>query len=132
VQALLSRAKSLGEVVQVEGELTRRQADLESLESQQHALAAQVSLSTVELTLRPRPAAHPLSASGHLGFLDGLRGGWNAFVAVVLVGLTVIGAVLPFAVVGGLLALITWRVLARRRPQGGPALPPSTPGPEAA
>ena len=35
VRALLAQAKTIGEIVQVEGELSRREADLESLEAQQ-------------------------------------------------------------------------------------------------
>lgn len=120
VQALLAKAKTLGEVVSVEGELTRRQADLESLESQQKALAAQIALSTVTLTLESR-SAPAAPAKAHLGFLSGLRSGWDAFVAIVLVGLTVLGAVLPFAAVTAVVGLVAWRIVAARRHLPPPA-----------
>ncbi|MGZ4466787.1 MAG: DUF4349 domain-containing protein, partial [Nocardioides sp.] len=50
IQALLARATTVGQVVQIEGELTSRQAALESLEGQAAALADQTSLATVTAT----------------------------------------------------------------------------------
>jgi hypothetical protein len=129
VQALLARAKTLGEVVSVESELTRRQADLESLESQRKALAAQTELATIVATFHATLPTTAALDKSHLGFLSGLENGWNAFVAVVLVALTVIGAALPFLVTAALLGLIAWRVYvsARRRGVATAAAPPLDP-----
>lgn len=120
VRALLDQADDLGEVVQVEGELTQRTADLESLQSRLAALEEQVELSTVTLRLhadddRIGPAAAP-------GFLDGLAAGWDAvLVSLRLVGVT-IGAVLPFTPLLLVVGLLVHRSLARRA-AGGPASP---------
>ena len=51
VRAILSRATRIGDVVAVEGELSRRVTELESLQARQRALAGQVELATVTLHL---------------------------------------------------------------------------------
>ncbi len=94
VTALLAEATNLGEVVQIEGELTRRTADLESLEARLAALEGQVELSTITVRLwtvgdEPRDA-------GALGFGDGLRNGWDAVTTVARVVAVTAGALLPF------------------------------------
>lgn len=123
VRALLGQAKTVGEVVQIESELSRREADLESLESQLAKLKDVTALATVEVDL-VGPAA-PAPSRENLGFLAGLRGGWDAFVQIVLVGLTVLGAVLPFlltlALIGGPVWLVARRLgFGRRAPAAEP------------
>ena len=51
VRVLLGQAKTIGEVVQVESELSRREADLESLEAQLAKLKDVTDLATIEVTL---------------------------------------------------------------------------------
>ena len=112
VRALLSQATDLGEVVQVEAELTKRTADLESLEARLAALTAQVDLAgiTLQLTANDSPAL----AGGALGFGDGLREGLDALRAVGRgVGVTA-GALLPWSPVLLVAGALLWR--ARRRP----------------
>lgn len=138
VRALMGRATVLGQVVQLEGELSRRQADLESLESQLATLRSSVERSTVTVRLLS-PAVLEASSSGS-GFAAGLTGGWSAFTRSVTGVLTAVGAVLPFAVLAVLVgAPVTWwlrrrRSLAHGRPAvaaqvtgspaaGGPAAP---------
>lgn len=118
IQELLKRAGSVAEVAQVEGELTRRQAELESLLARQKALSAQVSESPITVTLitpsmpTPSPVDDP-------GFLAGLKAGWTMFTGFVAVTLMVVGALLPFAVFFGVIGAAIWyvakRVAARRR-----------------
>ncbi len=126
VRVLLSRAETIGEVVQVEAELSRREADLESLEAQLARLKDVTELATIEVTLvsPDRSPTRPTKEEDDLGFLSGLRGGWNAFVAVLLVTLTVLGALVPFGVtaaVVGVPLLMLWR--SRRRPDPAPPAP---------
>ncbi|MFB9375363.1 DUF4349 domain-containing protein [Kineococcus gynurae] len=112
----LPEARTIADVLTVENELARRQADLEALQARQRVLADQVALSTVDVGFSPRAAVAAAAATDG-GFLDGLRAGWSALGRTVHVGGTVLGAVLPFAVpvaaVGGLL---WW--LRRRRTEG--------------
>jgi hypothetical protein len=120
VRTLLSRATTVGEVVRIESELSQRESDLESLQAQQKALAGLTDLATVAVTLvTPQHHVAPVQPVHHreLGFVAGLKGGWDAFAAAVTVALTVLGAVLPFLVLVllvGLPALAIWR--SRRAP----------------
>ncbi len=122
VRALLAQAKTIGEVVQVEAELSRREADLESLQAQLTRLEDVTSLATIDVRLvSPQPAPAPRVYDSGLGFLSGLRDGWDAFAGIVLVALTVLGAVVPFVAAGAVLSvplLLVWR--SRRRTPGAP------------
>jgi hypothetical protein len=115
VRALLSEAKTIGEVVQVEAELAKREADLESLQAQVARLEDVTEQATIEVSLVGPDAEAPVEEED-LGFLAGLRGGWDAFVQVILVGLTVLGAVLPFLLTGALIAVPAWLIFRPRRP----------------
>lgn len=123
VRALLDRAVTIGEVVQVESELTWRQAELESLQQRAATLADQVALATVRVRLEgPEPAS---AAAG--GFGSGLAGGWDALLASGRVTLIVLGAVLPFAAVLALpmVAALLWY---RRRHRGSAHQVPAASG----
>jgi hypothetical protein len=122
VRALLSEAKTIGEVVQVEAELAKREADLESLEAQAARLKDVTELATIEVSLVGPDAEAPVDEEEDLGFLAGLRGGWNAFVQIVLVGLTVLGALLPFLLTAGLIGVPAWLIF---RPRRAAAVPPA-------
>ena len=119
VRALLGKANTIGEVVQIESELAKREADLESLQAQFARLQDVTELATIEVTF-VGPDAAVADKEPDLGFLTGLRGGWDAFVGVVLVGLTVIGAMLPFLIAAALLGVPAWLIVRTRfvrRPQ---------------
>lgn len=125
VRTLLAEAETIGEVVQIESELARREADLESLQAQLARLEDVTDLATVEVTLLAKEAPAPARVDdADYGFLVGLRGGLSALLGVVVVGLTVLGALLPFAMVAGLLGWPAYLVLRRgrrtRRPAAGP------------
>ncbi|MGZ4629734.1 DUF4349 domain-containing protein [Oryzihumus sp.] len=126
VRALLAQATNIGQVVSLESELSRREADLESLQAQLAALKGSVDRSTVTVTLST-PAVVAATVD-NTGFLAGLRQGWHAFQASVTAVLTVVGALLPFAALVGLAGWPLWRWL-RRRQAGVTASPaPAAPG----
>jgi hypothetical protein len=110
VRALLDRASNLTDVVHVEAELSRREADLESLQARVRALSGQVAMSKVTLELTSQ-AAKPKVAPA-VGFRSGLDGGWNAFTAAARVTAATVGALLPFL---PLLAAAVWAGLWWRR-----------------
>jgi hypothetical protein len=125
MRTLLGEADTIGEVVQVEAELARREADLESLQAQLARLEDVTALATIEVSLlAPGQAAQP-EEDDDLGFLTGLRNGWEAFVGVALVGLTVLGALLPFAAVVALLGVPAYLVLRGRRRAAVASPPPA-------
>ncbi|GAB3676156.1 hypothetical protein GCM10028814_07050 [Angustibacter aerolatus] len=131
VRALLAKATTVGQVVQVEGELSKRQADLESLEAQLKVLSDSAALSTFTVSLQPKGVA-AVQPKQHNGFVDGLLGGWHALGASAKVLVTVVGALLPFAILFALVLVplvVVLRRRAARRPapvptQGLPAAPP--------
>jgi hypothetical protein len=118
VRALLSRAQNLGDVVALEQELSTRQANLESLQAQQRALADQTALATVTLLLvdvQTPPPPEPTT-----GFLLGLSKGWDAFTGALAVGLTVLGALLPFLILAVVVVVPTVIVVRRRSTRSAP------------
>lgn len=112
IEDLLSRARDLGDIIAIETDLARRQADLESLRSQQAWLADQTSLSTINVYLSRTELA--TEEDTRLGFLAGLARGWSALTGAMVVGLTALGAVLPFAVLVLLLGVPAWLLVRRR------------------
>ncbi|MDP3890814.1 DUF4349 domain-containing protein, partial [Nocardioides sp.] len=132
VEALLTEAATLKDVVAIEAQLTRRQADLDSLRSQQAYLADQTSLSTVTVHLE-RTGSKTKEKSDDTGFLTGLAAGWGALVALTAGAATALGATLPFLVLLAVLGLPV-RLLLRRRRQapGAPAAAPTEPTPDPA
>ena len=125
VRVLLGQAKTIGEVVQVESELSRREADLESLEAQLAKLKDVTDLATLEVTLvSPDRTPTPVTDDGpDLGFLTGLRGGLGALGGVALVAVTVLGALAPFVLVVALLGVPAYLVLRSRRRDTTPPAP---------
>ncbi|MGN6636964.1 MAG: DUF4349 domain-containing protein [Oryzihumus sp.] len=126
VRALLAQATNIGQVVSLESELSRREADLESLQAELAALKGSVDRSTVTVALST-PAVVAATVD-NTGFLAGLRQGWHAFKTSVTAVLTVVGALLPFAALVALVGWPLWRWL-RRRQAGVTASPaPAAPG----
>ncbi|KQP66262.1 DUF4349 domain-containing protein [Nocardioides sp. Leaf285] len=107
IEALLARAETIGAVISIEGQLTRRQADLDSLLAQQAYLTDQTSLSTITVRLArtPDPSSDQRPEEDRSGFLAGLAAGWDGLSSVAVGAATALGAVLPFAVVALLLGV---------------------------
>jgi hypothetical protein len=121
IENLLGRAVRLSDVIAIESDLARRQADLDSLEQQEAWLSDQTSLSTITLTLS-RPMPHPAKKHTEArGFLAGLDGGWSALQGATVVGLTLVGAAFPFALLIALVGVPLWIAVRRRRPVAPPA-----------
>ncbi|MFI6240764.1 DUF4349 domain-containing protein [Micromonospora sp. NPDC050795] len=125
---LLSRATSITDLVSLENELGRREADLASLEAKKRRLADLTALSTITVSLAG-PAAKDADEKAETGFLVGLRGGWKAFVVSMTVLLTVLGALLPWLVALGVPLVALLVVLRRRRKPSAPVAPVSAPPP---
>jgi hypothetical protein len=120
LQRFQRQADDIDDLIRFEDQITERESELRSLQAQQAYLADQTSMSTITLYLStPEKYVPPPDALEDAGFLAGLRGGWNALKDFVVVGLTVVGAVIPFAVAAALVGvptLLLVRALARRRP----------------
>ncbi|MFI7522646.1 DUF4349 domain-containing protein [Micromonospora globbae] len=131
---LLARATTISDLVSLEGELAKREADLASLEAKKRRLADLTALSTITLSLVGSDARTTgAGEETELGFLTGLRGGWKVFVTSLNVLLTVLGAVLPWLVALGvpLTALLVVLRRRRRRRDTPPVSAPPPPVPAA-
>ena len=127
IRALLAEAKDLKDVVLLESELTRREADLEAHQARLAALSGQAELSTITAVLRtPQAAAKEPNA-----LLRGLRQGWDAVQQSTTVLLVLIGALLPFALVAALVLVPLWLLLRRRRRPAPATTSAATPPPAA-
>jgi hypothetical protein len=122
LERLIGQAEDLSEVIALENQLTRRQADLDSLRSQQAWLSDQTALATITVNIDADPVA--TSEDDQRGFVSGLEDGWHGLQVFVTGMLTVLGAMLPFALLAALVGVPGWlatRVVRRRRT---PAAPP--------
>jgi len=127
---LVGTAADLDDVISLENEIARRQADLDGLAARLQSLEQETELATVALTLTSARDAVAANETEN-GFLAGLENGWNAFTAAVVASLTVVGALLPFAVLAALIAIPVLALRRRRTHTVGPADAPS-PTPPAA
>ncbi|WP_329234260.1 MULTISPECIES: DUF4349 domain-containing protein [unclassified Streptomyces] len=116
VRDLMDKAEKLTDVVTLEGELSSRQADLESLLAQQKSLKDRTTLATVTLELNEPEAEANDPQDEDTGFLDALSGGWDAFVTVLRWITVAIGATAPFLAAAAVLVLL-WRLLRGRLPR---------------
>ncbi len=112
MQVLYEKAQSIADVAAIEGELSRRQADLESLLARQKQLADQTSLATIGVTLfddsLPQPAGPKTGVAK--AFDDALETFGNALRNILVAA----AAVLPFLVFGLLFGFPLYRILRRR------------------
>jgi len=117
LQALLRRAGSISDLLTVQEQISTQESSLEALQAQERALSRETAYATVSVTLLgPKPRQHVVPVKKPVqrhGFLAGLGAGWRGLRLVVSGVLTVLGAVLPFAVVAAVLAAVGYR--ARRR-----------------
>lgn len=121
ISVLLDRATSIRDIVSIERELSRREADLGSLEKRQSYLADQTSMATITVSIELPPVEKVNDTKEDKddeGFVAGLKNGWDAFTTATVNLLTGLGAVLPFALLLLVLAfparLVVRRVAARR------------------
>jgi hypothetical protein len=108
---IMADAKDTAALLATESEISERQAELESLQSERAHLADQVSMSTLRVDLVAKDAPVVVEARG---FLGGLRTGWDALVTTVDGVLVALGVLLPWLVVIGVPLGIAY-VLRRRR-----------------
>lgn len=118
ISVLLDRASSIRDIVSIERELARREADLGSLQKRQDFLADQTSMSTISVSVeRPREVKEQVvQEEERNSFVTGLSNGWDAFGDATRGLLTAVGALLPFAILALLVGVPVRLWLRRRRP----------------
>ncbi len=97
LRALLADAGAVRDIALIEGELLRRETDLETLRGQLRTVEGQVALATITVILSAeRTSPPPPPERPQAGFVDGLRGGADAL-RTMAVGLSAVaGALLPW------------------------------------
>ena len=127
VELLLAEATSLKNLIWIESQLTTRQAELDSLKSRQSWLTDQTSLSTitVDISAQPKKVVEKKDDDTPAGFLTGLRGGTKALGTALAAVATILGALLPFAVLALVVGVPVWLVVRRRRGAPRPAETPT-------
>lgn len=116
VEVLFTRAQDIRDIVAIESQLSRRQAELDSLKGQLAYLQDQADMSTLTVYLEPTPEPPKTAKTKQdddVAFVDGLKDGWHALGTLGSGLATLAGALLPFAVVG-LLVGVPGAVAARR------------------
>jgi hypothetical protein len=102
---LLANAENTSDLLDVERELSRRQAELDGLRAARADLTGRVQMSTLDISISPTPTAQR-EAEPYQGFLGGLQRGWRAFVSFIRGFTVVVGAMLPWLIALGVLAAI--------------------------
>lgn len=128
LEGLIAQAKDIDDLILLESEISNRQAELESLQAQQRYLDDQVAMSTISLYLRSDAEAPPTQPDT---FWTGLGTGWDAFVTFWAGLLVVLGVLLPWLLLFGVVALVIILVVRRRRRRAAGAVAAAVPAPEA-
>jgi hypothetical protein len=119
---LLSRAGSVGDLLNVQNQINTEESSLEAIQAQQRALAGQTSYATVTLTIlgpKARAVVHHHKAASSPTAGSGLRAGWHALWVALTWTIAGIAAIAPFALilaVGGFLVYRGRRWALRRHP----------------
>ncbi|MFC4009669.1 DUF4349 domain-containing protein [Nonomuraea purpurea] len=128
LRTLLKRADTIGQVLEVEREISTRESDLESLQARQKQLAGQVAMATLTLQLVGPVAVVEDPEEETAGFLGGLKAGWSALVSFTNVTLAVLGASLPWLIFVSPFVALTVFLARRNRTRRLPAPVPPAPG----
>ena len=125
LRQLLAKAENVANILAIEGELTKRETEIEQLTGQLKVLNNQVDLATIAVRFTEK--GEPTVAKDVPGFVGSVKRGGVAVVNVLLVAAAVLGFILPFLpfVALGWLGLRAWR---KRHPKKV-ALVPGWPGP---
>lgn len=122
IEALLAEAENLRTLMAIESELSRRQAELDSLKSRQKWLADQTSMATITVYVE-RADDSDKDETEPGGFLGGLQDGWDSFVGALTGTAVVLGFVVPWLALMMLFGGAAWLALRLTRRRGRTAVP---------
>jgi hypothetical protein len=125
VRALLAKATGLQQVITLESELTRRQADLDSLRQRLAELDRITATSTVTVALWT--GSTPASTTDDGGFVATVRAAWEALLGSLTVILTGLAVLLPWLVVGIPIVVVLGRLWRRRATTPAPSSTTTSP-----
>lgn len=126
LEQFMTEATNTEDLLSAERTLTERQAELESMQSQRTRLADRVDLSTLTVHFWTEGQT-PVEAAG--GFTGGLQAGWAALMTTLATALLVVGVLVPWLALAGLVVLAVVAVRRRMTRRGSR---PTTPAPQPA
>ncbi len=115
LRTLYRHATKVGDIISVESELQQREAELESLQAQQRALAGKTTMSRIHVTVDHQAAPRRHHDEQQAGFLAGITSGWHALQKAAVGFAHVVGLVLPLGLVLVLIAAGVFVVVRRVR-----------------
>ncbi|WP_116247173.1 DUF4349 domain-containing protein [Nocardiopsis sp. FIRDI 009] len=114
LRGYLEEAEDVDDLLRIEQEIQDRQSELEAYQARLETLTNQTTYSTVHLSL-DTPDTYVEAPSGDaVGFLEALRQGWGALVAVALWIAVIMGWALPFLAVAAVVVVPVWWYRGRR------------------
>ena len=110
ISLLLEQATSIRDVVSIEAQLSQRQADLAVLEKEQRYLDDQTAMATINVSVerikdKKTAAPKPKTRTTTPASSPGSTSGWDGLTTFGVGLATVLGALLPWMVVAGVLAI---------------------------
>jgi hypothetical protein len=116
LRELLANSGSVGDLLNVEGQLTTREGQVDTIAGELAAVRAQVDMATVTVDLTPQAKhAAAVPSKPRPGFARGLHAGSHAFAETARVTEATVGLLLPFLPIA-LLVLGGWWLARRRKP----------------
>ena len=120
VQGFLEHTSTTTELLATEQALSQRQAELEQLRGQRAALADQVAMSTLYVLLTA-PGHPAIAAPGPRSFAAGVGLGWRSLLTALRGVSVALGVLLPWLVLGAVLAAAIIVPIRRRHRTPAPA-----------
>ena len=110
LEALLEQATTTAELIELETAITNRQAERDSLVSQQNYLSDQVQFASISIELRTAQDAPPREPDT---FLGAIAAGWAALVAFASSSVLFLGMSLPWLAVAAIILIPTLWITVR-------------------
>ena len=129
LRALLSRAGSVGDLLNVQNQINNEESALEAMQAQERALSHETTYATVTLTIlgpKAKPVPHHTKTKAPPSLAGGLGAGWHALKVSLSWALAFLGAIAPFAAIVAIAGYAIYRArrwMLRRRPAPRPAAP---------
>lgn len=109
---LMSRAVDTADLITIESALSSRQAELDSLTTQRDYLDDQIDYSTVSVDFYSEGTVAPGTPDN---FWDGLSAGWNALLVFLSGFVVLLGVLIPWLVLFGVIAAIVVAIVLSAR-----------------